>query len=55
MKFASLGNLCLIDSPGQNDPDFKESGLSNSNINIMISENLRRLLCPQYTNEFKKI
>ena len=47
--------MCLIDTPGQNDPNFKENGLSDTNINIMITENLRRLLCPNLTNQFKEI
>ena len=50
-----LGDLCLIDSPGQNDANYLESGLSDTNINIMITEQIRRLLCPQQTDEFQKI
>ena len=33
-----IGRLCLIDTPGQNDPDYEKNGLSDTNINIMITE-----------------
>jgi hypothetical protein len=28
------------------DANFRNNGLSDTNINIMITENIRRLLCP---------
>ena len=36
----------------ENDSKKEENGLSDRNLNIMITEHLRRLLCPIYTKAF---
>jgi hypothetical protein len=45
----------LIDVPGYSDANKEENGLSDRNLNIMITEHLRRLLCPIYTEAFGDI
>ena len=52
VKYSTIGRLCLIDVPGYSDSKKEENGLSDRNLNIMITEHLRRLLCPIYTKAF---
>ena len=53
IKYSSIGKICLFDCPGSKDPDYKKNGLSNTNISIMLTETLRRLLRPQKNEEFE--
>ena len=47
IKYSTVGRLCLIDVPGYSVIYKEENGLSDRNLNIMITEHIRRHLCPQ--------